>query len=210
MCTLFYSYVSKNNAHFLNENLLLFPESIRFSIQKYIEEKDRNGRILSKLILVKGLSNFFPNEKIDLQYLQTNGKPTYKNLPIHFTISHSQDLVVVAFSKKQEIGIDIEFKKNIDTGIFKDFLHFQEQKVLEKSKNKTSLFYSLWIKKEALIKTTGIGINVDFTTIDCSKSKTSFNAIKYFFKELLLDINYGCFVSSKNKIRKMDCKEVVF
>ena len=209
MCTIFYSYVSKNNSLFLKESLLKFPAGIRFYIEKYALEEDRNARIISKLMLIKGLSNLFPNDKIDLQFLQTTGKPIYKNLPIHFSSSHSEDLVVVAISKAEEIGIDIEFKTNIDTEIFKDFLH-EEEKSLEKSKNKSSFFYSLWTKKEALLKASGVGVNADFSTIDCSNSETNFNGQKYFFKEIILDVNYSCFVSSKQKAIEIDCKEIVF
>jgi len=210
MYILLYSYLSKNNTHFLNDKLLSFPKSIRLIIEKYSIDLDRNARILSKLLLLKGLSDLFPKENIDLQFLQTDGKPIYKNLPIHFTSSHSEDLVVVAFSRTQEIGIDIEFKKDIDIEILKDFLHLQEQKILQKSKTTSALFYSLWTKKEALLKASGVGINADFKTIDCSKSETNFYATKYFFKEILIDGNYSCFISSKEKVIKIDCKEIVF
>ena len=210
MYILLYSYLSKNNTHFLNDKLLSFPKSIRLIIEKYNLDQDKNARILSKLLLLRGLSDLFPNENIDLQFLQTDGKPIYKNLPIHFTSSHSEDLVVVAFSRTQEIGIDIEFKKNIDTEIFKDILHLQEQKILQKSKTTSALFYSLWTKKEALLKTCGLGINTDFKTIDCSKNKTNFKGKNYFFKEILLDLDYSCFISSREKTIKIDCKKIVF
>ncbi len=207
---IFCSYLSKANSQFLNDKLLSFPTFIRSIIEKYSIDLDRNARILSKLLLLKGLSDLFPNEKIDLELLQTTGKPIYKNLPIHFTSSHSQDLVVVAFSRTQEIGIDIEFKKDLDIEILKDFLHLQEQKVLQKSKSKSELFYSLWTKKEALLKTSGTGINTDFKTIDCSKIETNFDGQKYFFNEILLDDNYICFISSREKVIKIDCKEIIF
>ena len=205
-----YSYLSKVNSQFLNDKLLSFPISIRSIIEKYSIDQERNARILSKLLLLRGLSDLFPNEKIDLELLQTDGKPIYKNLPIHFTSSHSQDLVVVAFSRTKELGIDIEFKKDIDIEIFKDFLHLEEQKALQISKTKSDLFYSLWTKKEALLKTSGIGINADFKTIDCSKNKTNFKGKNYFFKGILLDVDYTCFISSREKAIKIDCKEIVF
>ena len=210
MNIILYCYLSKINTQFLNDKLLSFPESIRLIIEKYSIEKDRNAKILSKLLLLKGLSDLFPGEKIDLHFLEKNGKPNYKNLPIHFNSSHSEDLVLVAFSKTQETGIDIEFNKSINTEIYTDFLHVYEEKLLQKSNNKSSLFYSIWTKKEALIKATAIGINADFKTIDCSKSETFFNAEKYFFKEIKLDINYTCFVCNKNKIIKFTCEEIVF
>ena len=210
MNIILYCYLSKVNTQFLNDKLLSFPESIRLIIEKYSIEKDRNAKILSKLLLLKGLSDLFPGEKIDLHFLEKNGKPNYKNLPIYFNSSHSEDLVLVAFSKTQETGIDIEFNKSINTEIYTDFLHVQEEKLLQKSNNKSSLFYSIWTKKEALIKATAIGINADFKTIDCSKSETFFNAEKYFFKEIKLDINYTCFVCNKNKIIKFTCEEIVF
>ncbi len=210
MNIILYCYLSKVNTQFLNDKLLSFPESIRLIIEKYIIEKDRNAKILSKLLLLKGLSDLFPGEKIDLHFLEKNGKPNYKNLPIHFNSSHSENLVLVAFSKTHETGIDIEFNKSINTEIYTDFLHVHEEKLLQKSNNKSSLFYSIWTKKEALIKATAIGINADFKTIDCSKSETFFNAAKYFFKEIKLDINYTCFVCNKNKSIKFSYEEIVF
>ena len=210
MITLFYSYVSKYSAHFLNNKLSLFPQAIQNVIKKYVAENDRNARILSKLLLVEGLSNFFPNEKIDLALLQIAGKQVYKNLPIHFSASHSEDLVVVAFSTHEQIGIDIEFKKNIDTNIFKDFLHVNEQKSMEQSSSKTALFYALWTKKEALTKSTGVGINGDLKMIDCSGDKTNFNNQTYFFKEILLDDNYSCYAASTQQRIILNCKEISF
>ncbi len=195
-------------SHFLNEKLSVFPKAIQDVIKKYVAERDRNARILSKLLLMDGLSYFFPNEKIDLALLQIIGKQVYQNFPIHFTSSHSEDLVIVAFSATGQIGIDIEFKKNIDTGIFVDFLHVNEEKSIEKSFNKIALFYSLWTKKEALIKSCGIGINADFKTIDCSKDKTDFNNQTYFFREILLDDNYSCYAASTRKKIILDYKEI--
>ena len=89
-------------------------------------------------------------------------------------------------------------------------MHLQELKALQKSKIKSVLFYNLWTKKEALLKTSGIGINADFKSIDCSKSETVFYDTKYFFKEIFLDGNYSCFISSKEKAMKIDCNEIIF
>ena len=68
MNIILYCYLSKVNTQFLNDKLLSFPESIRLIIEKYIIEKDRNAKILSKLLLLKGLSDLFPGEKIDLHF----------------------------------------------------------------------------------------------------------------------------------------------
>ena len=67
------------------------------------------------------MSYFFSNEKIDLELLLKTGKQACKNFSVNFNSSHSEDLVVVACSQTSQIGIDIEFKKNIQIICFDKF-----------------------------------------------------------------------------------------
>lgn len=86
-----------------------------------------------------------------------NGKPyTQKKPDFHFSISHSENAVAVAFSKDQ-IGIDIEKIRNTNLKVANRFFTPEEQEYI---KSDTALsrtrFFEIWTKKEAVIKKSGL------------------------------------------------------
>ncbi len=105
-----------------------------------------------------------------------NGKPLIENCPIHFNISHCENILAYAFSTK-EIGIDIEKIRPFPLSILNRFFSEEEQKyVLENALNENNSenynvpeilerFYIIYTLKEAICKKSGVGIkglkNVD-------------------------------------------------
>lgn len=75
--------------------------------------------------------------------IKNNNKPEFENSNIHFNISHSNQIIIVAFDK-YPLGIDIEFMKE------RDFEKLGQHYNLNTS-NKTE-FYKKWTQLEAEIK----------------------------------------------------------
>jgi phosphopantetheinyl transferase len=67
-------------------------------------QKKKETLKYSRVLLKYLLSNFY---KKDSQILEDNGKP-YIDDKLHFSISHSQNILVIAFDE-YPIGIDIEY-----------------------------------------------------------------------------------------------------
>ncbi len=98
-----------------------------------------------------------------------NGKPYIASCPIHFNISHCENVLAYAFSEK-EIGIDIEKIRPISLSILKSFFSVEEQEfILGKSLNEDisdnyntqealEKFYRIFTLKEAICKKSGVGI----------------------------------------------------
>lgn len=98
-----------------------------------------------------------------------SGKPYVENCPVHFNISHCENMLACAFSEK-EIGIDIEKIRPIPLNILKRFYSEKEQKYVlghaptqedfKKCENEEVLerFYRIFTLKEAICKKSGIGI----------------------------------------------------
>lgn len=101
------------------------------------------------------------------------GKPYFADLPIRFSLSHSEEKVILAVSDR-EIGADIERIRPLSLGVAKRFFTPAEQayvfgKVpterdfsLPKSEQDDALlrrFYEVWTKKEAYGKWQGSGIS---------------------------------------------------
>lgn len=97
-----------------------------------------------------------------------HGKPYIAgNKPIHFSLSHSGEYVLLAVSDR-EIGADIQQMKEVDFD--KLAKHFMTEDELnrwqvETPEIKKELFYQIWAGKEAYLKLTGEGMTAGFQTV---------------------------------------------
>lgn len=82
------------------------------------------------------------------------GKPYFKDLPLKFSVSHSDGKVVVAVSDK-EIGVDIQHVKPRSPAVAKRFFTFEECTYVG---DDIARFYEIWTKKEAYGKWEGSGL----------------------------------------------------
>ena len=83
------------------ESLEYFSDNRKYtSDEKYLEH-------LSGLFLTKFIAKHF-YELSDLEIVRENNKPFFKNGGMFFSISHSKDIVLVAFNNKN-VGADVEY-----------------------------------------------------------------------------------------------------
>ncbi len=118
-------------------------------------------------------------------YADEKGKPYAKNINLHFSISHS-DNMVVCVTDSENIGVDIEKIRPIDLAITKkvctknellhifnreplpeDFDYCEDTEMLKK-------FFEIWTVKEAYFKCIGTGItnlkSIDTLNLKCKKN----------------------------------------
>lgn len=119
---------------------------------------------------------------MQLRYrMSEQGKPYFEELPIFFSLSHSQDYVLCVVDER-EVGADIQWKEagNILQIAERFFAEPELERAysLPKTEQETYL-YQLWTGKEAYGKLTGKGVadclaqNVaDLTEIDFFSTKT--------------------------------------
>ena len=102
--------------------------------------------------------------------LHTNehGKPFLPNQSVHFNISHTENLWVMAVHPNAPIGIDIERhkpRKNMDD-MMKNYFYDDEYDAymaMPTPSQKNYFFYDLWTKKEAYAKYIGLGMTYNFS-----------------------------------------------
>lgn len=80
---------------------------------------------------------------------------------IHFNLSHSGSLLLIAIGNHHPIGIDIEEMDNtIDVAAVSNLTFSQmEKKALQKSHSAIIDFYKIWTAKEAILKASGKGFS---------------------------------------------------
>jgi 4'-phosphopantetheinyl transferase len=144
----------------------LSPEE-RNRANKFRFKKDQDRYATSRGILRQLLGEYLSVSPVKLQFhYGPHGKPYLAANPlphpIHFSVSHSSDLVLFAFSPDQEIGIDVEhIRTDYDfEAIARRFLLPAEFTKLISTPSDARLleFFRLWTRMEAYAKARGIGI----------------------------------------------------
>ena len=134
LCTRDISAVTESEYSLLLSHL---PENLREHVEK---KKNFADRVRSAtgytLVLEEACGEIIFSE---------NGKPYFKDIPLYFSISHSGDFVIAAFSER-EVGADIEKIREIPRGVAERFFTKREQKCD---------FFDIWTKKEACGKCIG-------------------------------------------------------
>ena len=144
---------------------------------RYHFEKDRKYLIVRRGIL-RRILGFYLNLKpsrIQFRYGE-NGKPaladTFGIGAIHFNLSHSNGVALFAFARDREIGVDIEYMRDIPEmdKIVEQFFSKRERDVFRKlpKSQKREAFFNGWTCKEAFIKTLGDGLSRSLDKFDVS------------------------------------------
>lgn len=123
----------------------------------------RNRYIAVRAITRHVLASYLSAQPADLQFtLGEHGKPALISDSLHFNISHTDHLLLIAVGNLPDIGVDIELIKtrsNMD-GMAKRCFAESELKYWQPLPEPQSqeTFYRLWTKKEAFVKAIGRGI----------------------------------------------------
>lgn len=155
------------------EALLDAGERERATRFKFSE--DRARFVLGRGLLRQGMRRFAPEVPATAEIgYSPLGRPTFPaelDAP-NFSISHTRDLVALAFARDAQVGIDLEFMQptvdllelaerilsDDDFRAFQNFPHRERQQA----------FYRAWTRKEAYLKARGEGIGTGLQDVSVS------------------------------------------
>lgn len=146
------------------------------------EEKERSERFVhfihrKRFIASHGfmrtvLASYLPQDAEELVFRkEPKGKPVLvtetPSNSLQFNLSHSHNLALLAISKTQPVGIDVEYmaRKNEWKHIIQRFFTPQEQQALFSlpEDKQQQAFFKVWTRKEAHMKVTGEGLQLSPT-----------------------------------------------
>ena len=138
----------------INSAKKIKPETLKqFQKKEITDEEKWKSHCLSYLLVDKFLDEVYGIKSREIVFEE--GKPILIDGGKHFSISHSKDLIALAFSDSN-CGVDIE---KIELREFK--------KIAERMKFEAETlgeFYEEWTKYEAMYK---LGKNIDYGSIAC-------------------------------------------
>ena len=161
-------------------------------------------RILASYLLVDPCSLKFELEEF--------GKPKLVDDGLTFNLSHTRSVALLAVSKNQKVGVDVEpcnRSINAET-ISKRFFTAKEHHHLQclSGLERQQAFFRLWVMKEAFVKAVGCGLSGSLAAFEVDESEGNLkirpidsrwgNLSGWFLHQWCLDdLYFGAVVSSK-------------
>jgi 4'-phosphopantetheinyl transferase len=129
---------------------------IREAAERYVVTRSLVRAVLSEHLAISARS---------IQVSRTEaGKPVITQ-GIHFNVSHSGDLILLAVSEERPVGVDIERKREVQRvdALLRRWLTADEQtsyaSLQRDGASASEAFLRLWSLKEARLKALGVGIS---------------------------------------------------
>lgn len=150
------------------EHTRLLCEHERAKAARFRRDVDRVRYIAAHAALRLVLSRYTGArpEALELE-TDAHGKPRLaaKQTPTPtFSLSHSGDLALIAVGSDMPVGVDVEqIREDLDVAaLAASVLSSAEQRVLERAPagQRRPLFFKSWVRKETVLKASGIGLGV--------------------------------------------------
>jgi len=186
------------------------PSFLSNRVKGYKKYSDQILGVLGKHLLLKCMAKLGLPTRLTSYNYDVNKRPFLKEFPnLDFNISHSGNVVICAASLNMRLGIDVEQIKPIQLSNFRMQFSNTEWKSLQETANCKKLFFQYWVKKEAVAKTDGSGLFLDFSKLEVTRDRIYYKNIFWLFTPISIRSDYLAFLAT-NKIPSLHVKEVHF
>ncbi len=138
-------------------------------------ENDKRRFVISRGLLRENLGNYMGAAPAEIVFTYNDhGKPDIKSehnpKNIKFNVSHSRNLAIYAICLEREIGVDLEYIRDVSSAdkIINRFFTNEEKDYFNSlpEYRKKMAFFRLWTRKEAYSKAKGMGIGLPLKEFD--------------------------------------------
>ena len=137
----------------------------------------------AELLLRRAVSEITGENKNVLWDTDKNGKLYLPDHPeIYVNLSHSGDFAVCAVHDAP-VGVDIQCFHDFDIALVDRFYSAEEREYVLSSDDKTNAFYTVWTKKESLLKAAGTGLTVPLNGFSVLGDEIVYGGVLYCFEE---------------------------
>ncbi|MBQ4847829.1 4'-phosphopantetheinyl transferase superfamily protein [Pseudoalteromonas sp. MMG005] len=166
--------------HAIGELEAMLTESGLEAIALIRRPSEKLVKVVSRAFLRSVLAKYTGLAPQAIQFERgLHGKPQLVNqgLSLEFNLSHSDNVLACALSKKNPIGLDVErirFKRNLirlGHPVFSEDEKREFESLPEAAKE--AYFFDRWILKESLIKVTGQGLTTKLNNVSFGQSNAS-------------------------------------
>jgi len=189
--------------------LTLFSEKTRNEVLKLKKWESGYIRLLSKMLLLKGMQDFnIVDFSFDLLQYTAYGRPFF-NDGIDFNISHTSKCAVCIISDSLKVGVDVEEIRNIDPDNFSESFNADEWLSITESPAPIHTFFNYWTRKEAIIKADGRGMAIPLSSVNVQHNLVKVEDNVWYLKEVKLPSANNIVHIATNKLLGDDELEII-
>ena len=133
----------------------------RARADRYRFPDDRRRSIVARAAARRLLGSYLNADPRGLVFIEEeHGKPALLNREIEFNVSHSGDLVALAFARGTAVGIDVERRRRLNDfpALARRYFSAEELAFVNSAADVEDAFFTIWTAKEAIVKASGEGI----------------------------------------------------
>ena len=148
--------------------------------------RDRQRFVATRALLRTILASYLSADPNGLTFSHSQKEkpslgPASADSGVMFNVSHSGGIALLAFTRRREVGVDVEQVRrdsDLET-IARRFFSTHEQNRLSAlpAQEKVEAFFRCWTRKEAYIKATGDGLSLPLSQFDVSLASEEKNAL---------------------------------
>lgn len=158
---------------FLEAQLQVLSPDERERADRYSCTTARSRFVVGRGLLRRILARYLDVKPCAIRFrVCPQGKPILDepNPALHFNLSHSHDLVLIAITHRGEVGIDVERVRSFanDLSLAERYFSPRECRLLRmlSPENRTEAFFHAWTRKEACLKALGVGLSYGLDRVE--------------------------------------------
>lgn len=133
---------------------------------RFREDRDRRRFVRSRMWRRILLGRYLGTDPARLQFdVGPSGKPRLRASDLHFNVSHSEDMMLLAATRNRELGVDIEVMRQFEDMeiLARRCMSNDEQARFERLpvEDRQRSFYAAWVRNEAQAKMRGLPVGDD-------------------------------------------------
>ena len=166
------------------QRLLSPDESARAA--RYHFARDRQRFVAARALLRTILASYLATDPGSVHFSYSKKEkpslgPAHAGSNVRFNVTHSGGIALLAFTRRREIGVDVEQVRHDfeASAIARRYFSTHEQNQLADlpAEEKAAAFFRCWTRKEAYIKATGDGLSLPLSQFDVSLAPGDKNAL---------------------------------
>jgi phosphopantetheinyl transferase len=159
MLKISYTNIKKNHFNDFRFMLDLLPKSDQKSILPIKLIESQVQKTIARILLRNELMKMGYGTNVLESIKKSNSGKPYLAGNINFSITHSHDLVAIAFCKNGNIGIDTEMIRPVFNNAFKVYFSDKDWIEIINSPKQNEMLLKKWTILEAYLKANNIGFN---------------------------------------------------
>ena len=150
--------------------LATLSDDERERAERYRHVPSREQYVQARATLRALLGRYLGAKGDELRFAQAaQGKPSLPGCGLHFNVSHTAGLALIAVTREGEVGVDVEYVRAFNHDAFAEryFTPGETASLLAVPEGqRTEVFFHAWTRKEAFLKATGEGLALGLERIE--------------------------------------------